>query len=72
MKIGAAERRSLVAISYLHDVDENDPSELVAALRSQVDANVERLRRSREMVEVMNQHLEPQGGRRRRRRKKMT
>jgi hypothetical protein len=53
-------------------VDENDPSELVAALRSQVDANVERLRRSREMVEVMNQHLEPQGARRRRRRKKMT
>jgi hypothetical protein len=52
------------------DVDENDPSELVAALRSQIDANAERLRRSREMVEVMSQHLEQSVPSRKRRKKK--
>jgi hypothetical protein len=43
---------------------------LIAALRSQVDANVERLRRTREMVEVVNQHLDSTVPPRRRRKKK--
>jgi hypothetical protein len=51
-------------------VEQNDPSDLVAALRSQVDANNERIRRTREIVEVINQHLDPQVTARKRRRRK--
>ena len=64
------ERRYDDRFGYIQCVEENDPSELVAALRSQVDANNERIRRSREMVEVMNQHLDPQPVSRKRRKKK--
>jgi hypothetical protein len=39
-------------------MEEVDPFAWVAALRSQVDANNERLRRTREMVEVVSQHLD--------------
>jgi hypothetical protein len=45
-------------IGYVRDVEDKDPFELVTALRSQVDANAERLRRTREMVEVISQHLD--------------
>jgi hypothetical protein len=57
-------------MNYSFDVERNDPSELVAALRSQVDANAERLRRTREMVEVISQHLEGAARSTRARRKK--
>jgi hypothetical protein len=63
------ERRLFTRFSYVVGVEQNDPSELVAALRSQLDANVERLRRSREMVEMINQHLDPVPPKKRRKRK---
>jgi hypothetical protein len=69
-KIGAVERRNPAMSLYVGDVEENDPSDLVAALRSQVDANNERLRRTREIVEVITQHLDSQGAQRKRRRRK--
>ncbi|HEY6227359.1 MAG TPA: hypothetical protein VI282_09575 [Verrucomicrobiae bacterium] len=51
-------------------MEEKDPFELVTALRSQVDANAERLRRTREMVEVISQHLDQSAGMRKKRKKK--
>jgi hypothetical protein len=53
-------------------VERKDPFDLVAALRSQVEANAERLRRNREMVDVINQHLDPSSTSARRRRAKKT
>jgi hypothetical protein len=40
-------------------VDQDDPFDLVAALQSQVQANAERLRRTRKMVDVISEHLDP-------------
>ena len=51
-------------------VEDKDPSELVAALRSQVDANAERLRRTREIVDVITQHLDQSAPMPKRRKKK--
>jgi hypothetical protein len=59
-----------MALIYRSGVEENDPTELVAALRSQVDANAERLRRTREIVDVINQHLDPQPAPRKGRKRK--
>lgn len=39
-------------------MERNDSYDLVAALRSQIVANKERLRRTRKMVAVINQHLD--------------
>jgi hypothetical protein len=64
------ERSNAKMIRYVEDVEENEPSDLVAALRSQVDANDERLRRTREIVEVIDQHLDSQSVQPERRRKK--
>jgi hypothetical protein len=69
-KIGALERSRLDPVWYVRGVDENDSVELVAALRSQVDANNERLRRTREIVEVISQHLDSSPLPRKRRKKK--
>jgi hypothetical protein len=48
-------------------VDEKDPSELVAALQVQINANAERLRRTREMVDVISRHLDSASAKRARR-----
>jgi hypothetical protein len=57
-------------VCYGAGVEEKDPFELVTALRSQVTANVERLRRTREMVEVISQHLDHTAGIGKKRKKK--
>jgi len=53
-------------------VDEKDPSELVVALQGQINANAERLRRTREIVEVISQHLDSPSAKRARRNQKVS
>jgi hypothetical protein len=61
-----------MGVRYIRFVEDKDPFDLVTALRSQVDANAERLRRTREMVEVMTQHLDHSTTPPRRRKKNKT
>ena len=68
-KSGRWSAAGLTPVWYVRGVDENDQVELVAALRSQVDANNERLRRTREIVEVISQHLDSSPVPRKRRKK---
>ena len=42
-------------------VEREDPLELVESLQSQIQANAERLRRTRRMVAVVNAHLDETG-----------
>jgi hypothetical protein len=58
-----------MGVRYVRCVEDKDPFDLVTVLRSQVDANAERLRRTREMVEVMTQHLDQSATPPRRRKK---
>jgi hypothetical protein len=69
-KSGRWSAAGLTPVWYVRGVDENDSVELVAALRSQVDANNERLRRTRQIVEVISQHLDCSPLPRKRRKKK--
>jgi hypothetical protein len=38
-------------------VERNDPFELIRSLKAQIEANAERLRRTRRIVADMNNHL---------------
>jgi len=56
--MGAQENGIPSLTVYLIGMDRDEPFDIIAALQSQVEANAERLRRTRKMVAIMSEHLE--------------